>query len=69
MEEYQMQIDRLIPLREAIAMVGMRTTKAYQEIAAGRLAVVRNGRRTFVRMTELQRYIDSLTSSDTVGRS
>jgi hypothetical protein len=60
MEECQMQIDRLIPLREAITMAGMRTTKAYQEIAAGRLVVVRNGRRTFVRMTELQRYIDSL---------
>jgi hypothetical protein len=64
-----MQIDRLIPLREATTMAGMRTTKAYQEIAAGRLVVVRNGRRTFVRMTELQRYIDSLTSPNTVGRS
>lgn len=63
-----MQIDRLIPLREAVTMAGMRTTKAYQEIAAGRLAVVRNGRRTFVRMSELQRYIDSLTRQPTVGQ-
>jgi len=63
-----MQIDCLIPLREAVTMAGMRTTKAYQEIAAGRLAVVRNGRRTFVRMSELQRYIDSLTRQPTVGQ-
>jgi hypothetical protein len=59
-----MQIDRLIPLREAITMAGMRVTKAYQEIAAGRLSVVRNGRRTFVRTTELQRYIDALGRLD-----
>lgn len=55
-----LDIDRLIPLREAITMAGMRTTKAYQEISAGRLAVIRNGRRTFIRASEVQRYIDSL---------
>ncbi|OYU48137.1 MAG: hypothetical protein CFE31_14240 [Rhizobiales bacterium PAR1] len=53
-------IDRLIPFIEAMSMAGMRSTKAYQEVAAGRLAVVRNGRRTFVRASELRRYIDSL---------
>ena len=56
-------IDRLIPFAEAMSMAGMRSTKAYQEVAAGRLAVVRNGRRTFVRASELQRYIDSLTEA------
>ena len=56
-------IDRLIPFIEAMSMAGMRSTKAYQEVAAGRLAVVRNGRRTFVRASELQRYIDSLTET------
>ncbi len=56
-------IDRLIPFAEARSMAGMRSTKAYQEVAAGRLAVVRNGRRTFVRASELQRYIDSLTET------
>ena len=54
------EIDNLVPLREAIVMAGMRTTKAYQEIAAGRLKVCRNGRRTFIRASELQRYINSL---------
>jgi len=63
-----MQIDRLMPLREAIAMAGMRTTKAYQEMASGRLAVVRNGRRAFVRMTKLQRYIDPLDCVNPIFR-
>ena len=54
-------IDRLYPLREAFTLAGLRTTRGYQEIAAGRLNVVRNGRRTLVRASELQRYIDALT--------
>jgi hypothetical protein len=54
-------IDRLLPVREAFALAGLRITKGYAEIAAGRLAVVRNGRRTFVRASEVQRYIDALT--------
>ncbi len=53
-------IDHLIPFAEAIALAGMKTTKAYDEVKCGRLAVVRNGRRTFVRASELQRYIDAL---------
>jgi hypothetical protein len=53
-------IDRIFPLREALVLIGLRTTKAYQEIAAGRLRVVRNGRRTFVRASEIARYIDAL---------
>ncbi len=53
-------IDRHYPLREALGLIGLRTTKAYEEIAAGRLRVVRNGRRTFVRASEIERYIDSL---------
>jgi hypothetical protein len=57
------QLDHLIPLRDAMTLAGMRTTKTYQEIAAGRLAVVRNGRRTFIRATELQRFIDALERS------
>ena len=52
-------IDRLFPVREAFTLAGLRLTRGYQEIAAGRLKVVRNGRRTFVRASELQRYIDS----------
>ncbi len=59
-----MIIDRLYPLREAFTLAGLRQTRGYQEIAAGRLGVVRNGRRTFVRASELQRYIDSLSNED-----
>ena len=55
-----MHTDHLIPFSQAIEMAGMRSTKAYEEVKRGRLAVVRNGRRTFVRASELARYIDSL---------
>jgi hypothetical protein len=54
-------IDRLIPVIEAFEMAGMRRTRGYAEITAGRLSVVRNGRRTFIRASELRRYLDSLT--------
>jgi hypothetical protein len=54
-------IDRLIPVIEAFEMAGMRRTRGYAEITAKRLAIVRNGRRTFVRASELRRYLDSLT--------
>lgn len=57
-----MTIDSLIPFSRAIEMAGMRSTKAYEELKAGRLAIVKNGRRTFIRASELQRYIDSLTA-------
>jgi hypothetical protein len=56
-------IDRLYPIREAFTLAGLRLTKGYSEIAAGRLAVIRNGRRTFIRASEIQRYIDALTAS------
>lgn len=62
------EIDRLIPLREAIQLAGMRTTKAYQQIAKGRLAIVRNGRRTFVKASEVRRYIEDLPSSQDQAR-
>jgi hypothetical protein len=62
-------IDRLIPLIEAFDMAGMRRTKGYAEVTAGRLAVVRNGRRTFVRASELQRYINALSESGNAKRA
>jgi hypothetical protein len=55
-------IDRLIPVRDAFAIIGWSPTKGYAEIAAGRLKVVKNGRNTFVRMSETQRYIAALES-------
>ena len=63
------QIDQLIPFRDAIGMAGMRTTKAYAEVAAGRLKVVRNGRRTFIRGSEIQRYIESLEAACPTNRA
>jgi hypothetical protein len=57
-------IDRLYPIREAFALAGLRLTRGYQEVAAGRLKIVRNGRRSFVRASEVQRYIDALSDTD-----
>lgn len=59
------EIDRLIPVADAFVMAGMRRTKGYAEVTAGRLAVIRNGRRTFVRASEVQRYIDTLAAAAT----
>jgi hypothetical protein len=56
-------IDRLFPFLEGIELLGMKTTRAYEEVKAGRLAVVKNGRRTFIRAREIQRYIDRLENS------
>lgn len=57
------QIDRLYPIREAFHLAGLRLTRGYQEVAAGKLAVVRNGRRTYVRASVIQRYIDALPAT------
>lgn len=53
-------VDRLIPVQDGFAMAGLGLTKGYAEVAAKRLKVVRNGRRTFVRASEVERYIRSL---------
>lgn len=53
-------VDPLIPFRDALPMLGARLTKGYAEVKAGRLSIIRNGRRTFVRASEVQRYIASL---------
>lgn len=59
----ELSIDALIPFHQALSLAGMKTTKGYAEVAAKRLAVVKNGRRTFVRASELKRYIDSLSAN------
>jgi hypothetical protein len=56
-------IDRLYPIRDAFTLAGLRLTRGYQEVSAGRLAIVRNGRRSFVRASEIQRYIDALSQA------
>jgi hypothetical protein len=55
--------DRLYPIREGFILAGLRTTRGYAEIAAGRLKVIRNGRRTFVRASEIERYISALEAA------
>lgn len=66
-EVSMIDIDRLIPIRDAFSMIGLGNTKGYGEIAEGRLRVVRNGRRTFVRASEVQRYIDALSASQSAA--
>ncbi len=56
------RIDPLIPFRQAIAMAGMKATKAYSQVAAGRIQIIKNGRNTFIRESELTRYLDMLGS-------
>ncbi|MGW9331579.1 hypothetical protein [Bosea sp. NPDC055594] len=56
-------VDPLIPIREAFGLAGLRTTKGYDEIKAGRLKPVRNGPRTFIRASEIRRYIDAIETS------
>lgn len=53
-------VDRLIPVLEAFEFAGMKRTRGYAQIKAGRLVVIKNGRRTFVRSSELRRFIDDL---------
>ncbi|MCA0399869.1 MAG: hypothetical protein LCH38_03535 [Proteobacteria bacterium] len=55
-------IDTLVPFSRAIALAGMKSTRAYDEVKAGKLALVKNGRRSFIRASELQRYIDALSA-------
>jgi hypothetical protein len=58
------QIDRLIAANDARAYLSIGSTKFYDEVAAGRLAIVKNGRRSFVRASELARYIDALSAGN-----
>lgn len=58
-----LQPDRLYPIRDGFTLAGLRLTRGYAEIAAGRLKVIRNGRRTYVRASEIERYIAALEAS------
>ncbi len=61
--------ERLYPIREGFTLAGLRPTRGYAEIAAGRLRVVKNGRRTFVRLSEISRYIDALETTGGASRA
>ncbi|AMJ63061.1 hypothetical protein [Bosea sp. PAMC 26642] len=56
-------VDPLVPIREALPMAGLRPSKGYGEVRAGRLSVVRNGPRTYIRASEIKRYIDALVGA------
>ncbi len=64
-----LQVDRLYSMKDAIVLAGLRPTKAYQEIATGRLRVIKNGRRTFVRASEIERYIATLEAEGGASRT
>lgn len=50
----------LHPIRSVERKLGIGHTTVYEEIKAGRLRVVKIGRRTFVKHAELERYVDAL---------
>jgi hypothetical protein len=62
-------VDRLYPIREAFTLAGLRLTRGYQEVAAGRLKIIRNGKRSFIRASEVQRYIDALSEASDAKRA
>ncbi|HEV2508615.1 hypothetical protein [Bosea sp. (in: a-proteobacteria)] len=62
-QQYIPEVDPLVPFRKGVGLAGMRTTKGYDEVRAGRLNVVRNGNRTFIRASEIKRYIDALANA------
>lgn len=53
-------IDRLLTFAEATKILGIRPTFAYSLVLSGRLRVVKLGRRTFVRISEVRRFVDDL---------
>jgi hypothetical protein len=56
------EFDRLIPLKEALPLIGRGLTSAYEDIKQGRLKVIKNGSRTFVKASEVARYVAALES-------
>lgn len=56
-------VDPLIPARPGFQLAGLGLSKGYAEAKAGRLKLIRNGRRTFIRASEIQRYIASLEAA------
>ncbi len=47
-------------IREFCSIVGVGRSRAYREIAAGRLKVLKCGKRTLVRATEVEAWLDRL---------
>lgn len=57
---YPPNVDPLLPVAKGFALIGVRATKGYEEAKLGRLKLIRNGARTFIRASEVQRYINAL---------
>jgi hypothetical protein len=53
-------LDRLVPVNEALGFLGLGMTRFYDEVAAGRLEMIKSGRRSFVKASEITRYVDAL---------
>jgi excisionase family DNA binding protein len=53
-------MQKLLSVREAKSRLGFGLTKFYDEVRAGRLEIVKAGKRTLVSEAELDRYIAAL---------
>lgn len=58
-------IDKLYSVKEAKALIGAQHTKFYALVAAGKIAIVKNGGRSFVRESEIKRFLDNLPAGET----
>lgn len=56
-----------LSINEIAALAGVGRVKVYEEIAAGRLNIIKIGRRTFARPVEAKRWLDSFGSAAPSG--
>jgi excisionase family DNA binding protein len=54
-----MTIQKLLTFEQALPYLGLRKSKIYLEIAAGRLQATKIGRSTFLKESEIVRYIEA----------
>lgn len=57
-------VDKLLPLSEALPLLGVRTTKFYSLLNEGQITARRVGRRTLVPESEIRRFQSSLPIID-----
>lgn len=53
---------------QAAKMIGCSRSKIYQAVANGELSIRKQGRKTIILMSELQRYLEALPTADQVSR-
>lgn len=66
LREVLMRIDRLYSVREALPLIGKGVTGFYAELKAGKIAAIKQGRRTLIAESEIVRYRATLP---TIGRA